>query len=94
MDAAAKDLADHPRDRFDVCIKAHSRAVVAICVAATLYARRDRLDSWGLSWANDVLALLPSWTEGNRARAYIDDWEMHLTAICDYAGPSIRLWSE
>lgn len=94
VDAAAKDLADHPRDRFQDCIKTHDRAVVAICVAATLYERRDRLDRWQLKWAQEVLDIIPGWTDGNRRRAYIDDWEMHPTAICDYAGKTIKLWTE
>ena len=92
IDAAKKDLSTpQVRSTFNVCLRKHGRAVVAICVAATLDARKDRLDYWEWRWANDVLALLPkNITRGNLERAHIDDG-IHPTAICDYAGSFIRL---
>lgn len=95
IDAAKKDLSTTKvRDTFNDCLRDHGRAVVAICVAATLDARKDRLDHWGWRWAHEVLSLLPqSFTPGNKERGCIDDG-IHPTAICDYAGSFIRLTTE
>lgn len=72
------------RSTFNQVLREHGRVPVVICVAATLEARRERLDYWGTAWAREVLALLPGWTSGNRERAHIEDG-IHPTAICDYA---------
>lgn len=68
----------------------HGRAVTAICVAATLWARRDRLDGWQLKWAELVLEL---WTTkpslSHSDRAAIDDG-VHPTRICEYAASFIN----
>ena len=95
IDAAKKDLSTpQVRSAFDVCLRKHGRAVVAVCVAATLDARKDRLDYWGWRWAHEVLSLLPkNITPENLGRAHIDDG-IHPTAICDYAGSFIRLTTE
>ncbi len=94
IDAARKDLSTTAVRRvFDECIRKHGRAIVAVCVAATLDARKERLDHWGWRWAHEVLSLLPGLTPGNLDRAYIDDG-IHPTAICDYAGSLIRLTTE
>ena len=81
----------------EMCIRdrsKHGRAVVAVCVAATLDARKDRLDCWNWVWAYEVLSALPqSITLRNLERAHIEDG-LHPTAICDYAGPFIRLTTE
>lgn len=80
-------------DLRGLCIK-HGRAVVAVCVAATLDARKDRLDCWNWVWAYEVLSALPqSITLRNLERAHIEDG-LHPTAICDYAGPFIRMTTE
>ena len=81
------------RSAFPEVLRKHGRVPVAICVAATLEARRDRLDYWGMPWAREVLALLPGWTPGNRERAHIDDG-IHPTAICDYARSLIDCTTE
>ena len=47
IDAARKDLSTtRVRDTFADCLREHGRAVVAVCVAATLDARKERLDYW------------------------------------------------
>lgn len=90
--AAAADLSTpEARANFGTCLSKYGRALVAICVAATLEARRERLDFWGYDWACEVLDAVPvTLTPSNRERAYIDD-NLHPTAICDYAGELIRL---
>ena len=94
VEAARKDLSTpEVRDRFNDCIRKHGRAVVAICVAATLYTRRERLDRWGLKWA---LEALECWTNRGQSfvdRSYIDD-QLHPTRICEYAGSFIRATTE
>ncbi len=72
------------RSTFNQVVRKHGRVPVVICVAATLEARRERLDYWNMAWAREVLTLLPGWTPGNRERAHIEDG-IHPTAICDYA---------
>ena len=69
---------------FDDCLARYGRAAVAVCVAATLYERRERLDFWRLDWAQAVFKL---WTNRPRSYlsiAYIDDG-LHPTRICEYA---------
>lgn len=92
--AANKDLSrPEVRDSFNETLKAHGRAVVALCVASTLHLRRERLDGWGFTWARAVLDL---WT--NKAPSFIDtariDDGLHPTRICEYAGSFIRLTTE
>lgn len=95
IDAARKDLSSTDiRRTFNDCIRKHGRAAVCVCVAATLDARKDRLDRWGWRWAFEVLSSIPcNMTPGNLGRAYIDDG-IHPTAICDYAGSLIRVTIE
>jgi hypothetical protein len=92
--AANKELSTpEVRERFNDCMKTHGRAVTALCVASTLYTRRERLDEWGLTWA---LAVLNLWT--NKMPSFIDrasiDDGLHPTRICEYAGSFIRLTTE
>ncbi len=92
--AAAKDMSSPEiKERFSIemCIK-HGRAVVAICVASTLWLKRERIDGWQLQWARDVLDLWttrPRTETGGYDNAYIDD-QLHPTAICEYAAPFIN----
>ena len=81
------------RTEFGNVLRKHGRVPVVICVAATLDARKERLDYWQIGWAQEVLSLLPGWTQGNRDSAHIEDG-IHPTAICDYAGNLIRCTSE
>lgn len=93
IDAANRELAGSAaRTNFYAVLKKHGRAVVAVAVACTLRNRWERLDCWGINWALAVLDLLPFvWTQGNMDRATIKDYELHPTAICDYAGDFIKL---
>lgn len=95
IDAARRDLSTTTiRRTFNDCIRKHGRAVVCVCVAVTLDARKERLDRWGWRWAHEVLSILPcSVTPGNLQRAHIDDG-IHPTAICDYAESLIRVTIE
>ena len=91
--AAAQLSTPKAREEFTAALRQHGRAAVAICVAATLYARRERIDGWELTWAMAVLAL---WTNRPReyiSAAYIDDG-LHPTRICEYAGSFIRATKE
>lgn len=81
---------DVMRGRFDETIKAYGRVPVAICIAATLYQRRERLDNWKLNWALEVLNLWANKTAQGVEDAYIDDG-VHPTRICEYAGSFIKL---
>lgn len=81
------------RTEFGNVLRKHGRVPVVICVAATLDARKERLDYWEIGWAQEVLQLLPGWTQGNRDRAHIEDG-IHPTAICDYARALIRCTTE
>ena len=96
IDAAKKDLSTTKiRDTFIDCLRKHGRAVVAVCVAATLDARKERIDLWGWNWAHEVLSLLPQnyITPSFRGRACIEDG-IHPTAICDYASSFVFLTQE
>ena len=94
IEAARKDLSSpEVREGFGDSLRLHGRAITAVCVAATLYSRRERIDRWGLGWA---LAGLDLWTNKGRTfidRANIDDG-LHPTRICEYAGELIRLTTE
>ncbi len=88
--AANKDLSTPTvTTGFNDAIKKHGRVPVALCIAGTLYARRERLDRWGFAWAEEVLKL---WT--NRPPSYIQiatiNDGLHPTRICEYAGSFVR----
>jgi hypothetical protein len=96
IDAAAKDMSTPEiRERFSEMLVRHGRAVTAICIAATLWIRRERLDDWQIPWAMEVLE---HWTtkpksETGISRAYIDD-QIHPTHICEYAASFIKCTTE
>lgn len=75
--------------RFNDCFKSHSRAAIAVCLAATIQSRRDRLDPETVEWADAVMKL---WTNRPRSvdRVVIED-NLHPTRIEEYAGEFIRL---
>lgn len=94
IQAAQRDLSKPDiRDRFTECLREHGRAVVAICVAVTLYTRKERIDNWGLLWALKVLDLWKNRGPQFIDRANITDG-LHPTRICEYAGEFIRLTTE
>lgn len=78
---------------FNECVKVHGRSIVALCVASTLYCRKERIDSWGYDWAKEVISL---WT--NRGGCFLEeaniDDGLHPTRICDYAKSFIKLTTE
>lgn len=92
--AACRDMSTTKiRDTFNDCIKEHGRAVVAVCVAATLRQRKERIDYWKFDWATEVLSLMPFFTLSNLESISIDDG-IHPTAICEYAEKLIRYTTE
>ena len=80
------------REQFDAMLTKHGRPVTAIVLAATLCARKERLEGWKLSWAQEVLDCWPH-TMGLLDDAAIRDG-LHPSRICEYAGSFIRLNEE
>ena len=94
IDAAAEEMSTPEiRERFNEMLVKHGRAVTAICVAATIWERRDRLDDWRIDWATEVLELWTTKPASGVIRAYIRD-DLHPTRICEYAYSFINLTSE
>ena len=88
-DMSTPDIAE----RFDEMLVKHGRAVTAICIAATLWTRKERLElgGWELMWATKVLEL---WTtkpksETGIGHACIDD-QLHPTRILEYAASFMK----
>lgn len=98
IDAAAKEMSRTDiRTRFNELSIKHGRAVTAICIAATIWIRRDRLElsGWRVRWAQEVLncwITKPKTIDGIY-RAYINDG-IHPTAILDYAASFIDFTTE
>lgn len=84
---------DVMQGKFSEALSAYGRVPVAICVAATLHQRRDRLDNWKLDWASEVLSTWTNRTAHGIEDAYIDDG-LHPTRICEYAGSLIKFTTE
>lgn len=80
------------RYRFADCFGRHSRAAIAVCVAATVLDRRDRLDRSTVDWGEAIMRL---WTNRTPStdRIIIED-NLHPTRIEEYAGEFIRLTSD
>ena len=78
---------------FDAAIKEYGRVPVAICTAATLWQRKERIDRWKIEWAMEVLNAWNNRTNSTIEIAAIDDG-LHPTRICGYAGDFIRLTTE
>lgn len=79
------------RGGYDAAIKKYGRVPVAICTAATIYMRKERLGGWGFLWAQNVLALWTNRPPSGIDRAAIMDDTLHPTRICDYSARFIRL---
>lgn len=79
IDAIAKAMSscgDAEKCLTEMCIL-HGRAAVGICLAATIFMRKDRLELWGtwpLTWAIKVLDL---WTTKPRTETGIDRAYIH-----------------
>lgn len=93
LEAARRDLSTPGVvSIFADCVKRHGRATVAICIAVTIRERAERIDGWGMPWAQEVLKLWTNCTPANYHRALIDD-HLHPTRICEYAAAFLRLTS-
>ena len=94
VEAARNELSSTDAARnFNECLKKYGRAVVALCVASTIYERRERLDDWGIRWSTSILGLWTNRGPSFRERAAINDG-LHPTRICEYAGDFIQLTTE
>ncbi len=95
IDAARSDLSTpQVMTNFDDCVMKHGRAIVAVCVAATLNAWHDFIGDWKIYWIDGVLNGLPSCiTQQNLKRAVIDDG-LHFSRVCEYARSFILATSE
>lgn len=82
-------------NHFRTVINTYGRVPVAICIAATLQARRavltDARDA--LQWADDVMCCWTNRSPNAHMDAYICD-QLHCTRILEYAGNFIRLTSD
>lgn len=91
-EAAKKLSTPNVRREFDNILREYGRAAVGLCVAVTVWERRDRLESRTVRWAMEVLRL---WT--NRPRdilcLFINDG-LHPSRIEEYAGSLIMLTTE
>lgn len=93
--AASASLSDHPSmQTINNSIRKHGRAAVAVCIAATLYKRRERLGRWQIEWADGALAAWRTKTPSHIEDVQIRDDRLHPTAICNYARSFIELTTE
>lgn len=77
---------------FNSTIKKHGRVTVAICVAATILQKEDRLDYPTCQWARKVISLWGNRPSDISCVAFCDG--LHPTRIEEYAGGFIRLTTE
>lgn len=80
------------REKFTEYMKQYGRVPVAICTAATIIDRRDRLEWDSYLWALEVMKLYTN-APGDKGFAIIEDG-LHPTRIEEYAGSFIRLTTE
>jgi len=78
---------------LDECARKYGRAAAAICIASTLWRRRERLGSWNLGWAMDVLAQW-GWRDIDATWRGLIGGNAHPTAICCWAKSFIECTSE
>ena len=79
---------------FGSVLRTYGRVPVALCVAATLHARRAELgNTSALQWADEVMSCWTNRSPHALDDAYIRD-NLHCTRILEYAGSLIRLTSE
>lgn len=91
IDAVVKECSTPDVMRnFDQCFQHHPRAAIAVCVAATIVRRYDRLSLQSICWANSVLECWTNRPPSGISRAIIDDG-LHPSRIEEYAGSFIRL---
>jgi len=75
------------------CAKKYGRAAVAICIASTLWERKEILGNWNLEWAIDVLNQW-GWRDRYATRRGLIGGNAHPTAICCWAKSFIEYTSE
>lgn len=79
-------------DNFGEILQKYGRVKIAMCVAATITARADRLNRSTVDWAKAVLRLWAN-RPTDLGRLYIDDG-LHPSKIEIYAGGLIRATTE
>lgn len=91
-EAARKMSTPEVMREFGNVLKEYGRAAVGLCVAVTVWERRDRLDDSTTRWAMEVLKL---WTNrpGDTLCLYIHD-NLHPSRIEEYAGSFVKLTTE
>lgn len=91
-EAARKLSTPNVRNDFDNVLREYGRATVGLCVAVTVWERRNRLEGRTVRWAEEVLKL---WT--NRPHddlcLFINDG-LHPSRIEEYAGSLIKFTTE
>lgn len=77
---------------FAECIKKYGRVPVAVCVAATVIDRKERLKRASYWWGLEVMKLYTN-APYDKGCLIIDDG-LHPTRIEEYAGEFIRITTE
>lgn len=91
--AAAKELSTPSvASVYGECIKKYGRVTVAICTAATIAERRDRLEFNTVLWANEVLKLWNNRPSDISCVAIRDG--LHPTRIEEYAQSLIKITTD
>ena len=91
-EAARKLSTPNVMREFDGILREYGRATVGLCVAVTVWERRDRLESRTVRWAMEVLELWTNRPPDTRC-LYIGD-NLHPSRIEEYAGSFIKLTTE
>lgn len=91
-EAARKLSTPNVMREFDGILREYGRATVGLCVAVTVWERRDRLESRTVRWAIEVLELWTNRPPDTRC-LYIGD-NLHPSRIEEYAGSFIKLTTE
>lgn len=76
---------------FNYVVQTHGRVAVAVCVAVTILAHQDRLESKSIQWAQQVMQLWHNRPSCTDSLLILDG--LHPTRIEEYAGSFIRLTS-
>lgn len=93
MRGAVADLSNpNIMTEFGDILSKHGRAVTALCVAATIKSRADRLSRAAVDWAEAVLACFEDADRAVRLGAYEDN--LHPSRIETYAGSLIKYTTE
>lgn len=90
---AARELSvTNVAEIFNECVKKYGRVTVAICVAATIAERRDRLEFNTVLWANEVLKLWNNRPIDISCVSIRDG--LHPTRIEEYAASLIKITTD